>query len=117
MLSLMSKTTLPLPVRRALRKLGADIRDARRRRRIPAALLAERAMTSHVTLSRLERGDPGVSLRVYATVLFALGLLDRLEMTADAGADVVGLTLEGERLPKRVRRRKDPGAGPGETPR
>lgn len=31
----------PLPVQRALRMLGSDIRDARRRRRIPTALLAE----------------------------------------------------------------------------
>jgi len=92
-------------VTRALRKLGADIRDARRRRRIPAALLAQRAMTSHVTLGKVERGDPAVSIAVYANVLFVLGMVDRLAALADAASDAVGLALEEERLPQRVRRR------------
>lgn len=111
----MGRTTppLPLPVTRALRKLGADIRDARRRRRIPAALLAERALTSHVTLAKVERGDAGVSMGVYATVLYVLGMVERLAMLADASTDEVGLALEAERLPKRVHRgRPDSPAGP-----
>jgi len=103
----MSRTTppLPLPVARALRKLGADIRDARRRRRIPAALLAQRAMTSHVTFAKVERGEPSVSIAVYANVLFVLGMVDRLAALADASTDEVGLALDAERLPQRVRRR------------
>ena len=103
----MGRTTppLPLPVKRALRKLGADIRDARRRRRIPAKLLAERVMTSHVTLAKVERGDPSVSVGVYATALFVLGLVDRLGDVADPRADEVGLALDEARLPTRVRRR------------
>ena len=40
----------PIPVSRALRKLGRDIRDARRRRRIPSAILAERTSVSRMTL-------------------------------------------------------------------
>ena len=54
---------LPIPVTRALRKLGHDIRDARRRRRIPVAILAERASISRMTLNKVEKGDPGVSRR------------------------------------------------------
>ena len=50
-----SSVVLPLPVRRALRKLGQDIRDARRRRRIPTAVLAERASVSRATLVKIER--------------------------------------------------------------
>ena len=57
---------------RALRKLGHDIRDARRRRRIPVMIFAERASISRMTLNKTEKGDPGVSLGTYATVLFAL---------------------------------------------
>jgi transcriptional regulator with XRE-family HTH domain len=94
---------LPIPVQRALRTLGADIRDARRRRRIPTALLAERAGLSRTTLGRVEKGDPGTSAGAYATVLFVLGLIDRLASLADAGEDRVGLALEEERLPKRIR--------------
>jgi hypothetical protein len=95
---------LPIPVKRALRKLGADIRDARRRRRLPARILAGRALISHVTLIKVERGDPAVSMGIYATVLFVLGIADRLGALADASTDAVGLALEEERLPKRIRR-------------
>ncbi|MGQ0815991.1 MAG: hypothetical protein ACT4O1_16290 [Gemmatimonadota bacterium] len=96
---------MPLPVRRALRKLGADIRDARKRRRIPLELIAQRAMTSHVTMIKVERGDASVSIGVYANTLFALGLVERLGMIADKAHDQVGQALEDERLPQRARRR------------
>ena len=94
---------LPVPVTRALRKLGHDMRDARRRRRIPVAILAERASVSRTTLNKVEKGDPGVSFGTYATVLFALGMADRLADVADPRHDAVGLELEEERLPERVR--------------
>ena len=101
----------PIPVTRALRKLGHDIRDARRRRRIPVAILAERASISRMTLNKVEKGDPGVSVGSYATVLFALGIADRLADVADPRHDTVGLELEEEHLPQRVRlsRRQKPG--------
>ena len=94
---------LPIPVRHALRKLGRDIRDARLRRRIPVAVAAERASISRVTLNKVEKGDPGVALGIYATVLFVLGLSDRLSELADVKHDTTGLQLEEERLPKRIR--------------
>src|SRR5437764_1242762 len=101
----------PIPVARALRKLGGDIRDARKRRRIPVAILAERSSISRMTLSKVEKGDPGVSFGTYATVLFSLGMLDRLADVADARHDAVGRELEGERLPQRIRlvQRRKPG--------
>lgn len=99
----MNLSSLPIPAIRALRKLGEDIRDARRRRRIPTALLAERASISRVTLSRVEKGDPRVSMGIYATVLFVLGMEERLADIADPRHDDVGLALEEERLPQRVR--------------
>ena len=99
-----------MPVVRALRKLGGDIRDARRRRRIPVSILAERASISRTTLSRIEKGDPSASLGNYATVLFALGMAGRLADVADPRHDTVGLELEEEHLPQRIRlsRRQKP---------
>jgi transcriptional regulator with XRE-family HTH domain len=94
---------LPLPVTRTLRKLGADIRDARRRRRIPTATMAERATISRMTLHKVELGDPTVSLGAYATVLFILGLTERLAELADVKHDATGLELDEERLPLRIR--------------
>ena len=95
--------TMPAPVWRAIRKLGEDIRDARRRRRIPVAILAERASISRTTLHRIEKGDPAASLGNYGAVLFALGMVDRLADVADPHHDSVGLELEEEHLPKRIR--------------
>lgn len=94
---------MPLPVKRALAKLGADIKSARSRRRITMALMAERAFISRSTLQKVEQGDPSVSFGVYATILFILGLSERISELADASTDSLGLQLEEERLPKRVR--------------
>jgi transcriptional regulator with XRE-family HTH domain len=103
---------LPIPVKRALSKLGADLRDARRRRRIPTALMAERAGISRMTLNKIERGDRGVSMGSYATVLFVLEMTARLYELADPRHDAVGLSLEAEHLPKRIRLpRQKPKAG------
>jgi transcriptional regulator with XRE-family HTH domain len=100
-----SKATsaLPLPVRRALKKLGADISAARRRRGITAKLVAKRAFINPKSVTRVERGDAGVSIGVYATVLFTLGMSDRLADLADIAHDPLGRALAEEQLPKRVR--------------
>lgn len=104
----MSKTRLnlmaPIPVRRALRKLGQDIRDARRRRRIPTVVMAERASISRTTLNKIEKGDFGVSLGNYANVLFVLGMVERLGNLVDVKTDTVGLELIDAHLPQRIRR-------------
>ncbi len=89
-------------VRRVLRKLGADIHDARRRRRLPMAVVADRAFTTRATLQRVERGDTSVSIGIYAAVLNALGLLDALGQVADIGRDEVGQALASEALPRRI---------------
>ena len=67
------------------------------------AILAERASVSRTTLNKVEKGEPGVSLGIYATVLFALGMIDRLVDIADPRHDAVGLELEQENLPERIR--------------
>jgi hypothetical protein len=92
-----------LAVRRALRKLGLDMRDARRHRHLPAGVVAERAFTSRPTLRRIEAGDPGVSIGIYVAVLQALGLLEGVAKLADPSRDAAGLALATERLPKRIR--------------
>ena len=97
---------MPLPVKRILAKLGADIKAARLRRRITMTLMAERAFVARSTLQKVEQGDPGVSLGVYATVLFILGLSERIADLADVRTDSVGLQLDEERLPQRVRATK-----------
>ena len=94
---------LPIPAKRALRKLGQDIRDARKRRRIPMELLAERARISRSTLTKVEKGDESVALGIYASVLFVLGLVEGLGNLADPAGDAVGRSIEERNLPKRIR--------------
>lgn len=93
----------PLPVRRALRNLGANMRAARLRRRLPMSIVAERASISRATLDKIERGEAGVSIGSYATVLFTLGLVERLGEIAALQNDPLGMRLEAEVLPKRIR--------------
>ena len=94
---------MPLPVKRALAKLGEDIRASRLRRRIPTTVMAERAFITRTTLGKVERGDPSVSFGTYATILFVLGLINRLSDLIDVTKDELGLQLEDSRLPKRIR--------------
>src|ERR1039457_2681351 len=98
-----SPSAIPVPVAHALRTLGPDIRDERQRRRIPVAILAERASISRTTLNKAEKGEPGVSIGTYATILFTLGMVDRLADVADPRHDAVGRELEEENLPERIR--------------
>ena len=95
-------------MRRALRKLGHDVRDARRRR-ISASLAVQRASISRTILGKIEKGDPGVAMGHYSTVLFVMGMADRLGDLADPKNDNVGLQLEEERLPQRIRIRRTKG--------
>ncbi len=86
-----------------LRKLGQDIRDARLRHRISTEIMAERASISRMTLYNAEKGDVNVSMGTYVTILFVLGMLERVSNLADAGEDLLGRQLDEERLPKRIR--------------
>ncbi|MHB1194466.1 MAG: helix-turn-helix domain-containing protein [Longimicrobiales bacterium] len=86
-----------------MKNVGADLSAARRRRRLSQSVVAARALTTRQTVARIEAGDPSVAWGTWATVCFALGLLDRLEEVAAVEHDELGLALEGARLPRRVR--------------
>ena len=103
-------TPLPLPVERALRKLGSDIERARRRRRISQASLAERMGASVSTVRRMEKGDMRVPIHFFARALHVFGEVQALANLLDTAHDDIGLTLMDEQLPKRVRS-KPPASG------
>lgn len=103
---------LPAPVRHALRKLGADLALARRRRRISTNSMAERLRISVATLRRMERGDPTVAVGTVAKALLVFNEIERLAGLIDSGVDDVGLQLMDQSLPRRIRRVKvDPESG------
>jgi DNA-binding XRE family transcriptional regulator len=102
------KIVLHIPVRRALKKLGKDIKEARIRRCITISMMAERAGVTAITIAKVEKGDPSVSLGICATVIFILGMIDKLGDLLDLSSDVIGRQLAEEQLPKRVRLPKKP---------
>jgi transcriptional regulator with XRE-family HTH domain len=105
----MDAKIIPIPASRALKKLGEDLKKARKRRRITTKLAAERAGISRTTLTKIEKGDAGASIGAYAKVLFILGLISHLGDMADSTSDKLGAYLETEHLPKRVRHKTGQG--------
>jgi transcriptional regulator with XRE-family HTH domain len=98
---------LPIPALKALRKVGKDISNARKRRRITIELMAERAGVSKGTIGKIESGSSTVSIGGYVAVLFVLGMTDKLNTLVDVSSDLIGLQLEEEKLPQRVRMRNN----------
>jgi transcriptional regulator with XRE-family HTH domain len=99
----MASLPLPLPVQRAIAKLGNDLALARRRRRISQQSLAIRIGASVSSVKRMEKGDMRVPLHFIARSLHVFGELDRLVTLLDSANDEIGLTLADEALPKRIR--------------
>lgn len=97
------ESPIPLPVERAIRKLGSDISLARRRRHISQASLAERMGASVSTVRRMEKGDIRVPIHFFARALHVFGEIQALAQLLDTPNDDIGLTLMDEQLPKRVR--------------
>ena len=73
-------------------------------------MMAERTCLAKSTYARIEKGDPAVGMGAYAMTLFVLGFGGILGDLMDARRDEVGLLLDEERLPKRVRVKKLPTA-------
>lgn len=90
-------------VARALRAIGEGIRVARRRQRARQVDLALRMGVSVATVQSLEAGNPGVSIGTFAMAMLALGMLPQFEKLADPSDDMIGLALDLDGLPERVR--------------
>ena len=94
---------MAFPVSRALKKLGSNLKDARRRRRIKTALMAERLGVTRRTLERMEQGAPSVSMGTYATAIYSLDPA-KLECFASIFEnDALGQMVSDRELPKRIR--------------
>lgn len=98
-----SRQLLPPPLRRSLTKFGSDIRLARRKRQLTIAMMCERVGVTKVTYLRVEKGEVGVSLGIYAMTLFVLGLGTPFSELVDPRGDEAGLLSDEARLPRRVR--------------
>ncbi len=102
---------IPLPVERAIQRLGGDISLARRRRHISQASLAERMGASVSTVRRMEKGDARVPIHFFARALHVFGEIKALERLLDTPNDEIGLMLMDEQLPKRIRSKRETPSG------
>ena len=85
-----------------LGQMGEQIRLARLRRHLSSELVAERAGVSRQTLTAVEKGSPSVAMGAYATVLHALGGLEK-DLLLIAKDDELGRKLQDLDLPQRRR--------------
>lgn len=87
------KKQIVLPkFRSLLEKMGENIKLARKRRKLTAIQVAERAGIARSTLYLVEKGDTSVAMGAYFNVLRVLGLQDDfLKLAAD---DTFGRKLQ-----------------------
>lgn len=102
-------------VQTALKRLGHDIRVARKKRRMSVADFCERLGVTDKTLAKLETGDGGVRLETLAMALMVLGEIHRLSEMLDPAKDDTGLVLDQARLPERIASRRKPPSGRSTT--
>jgi len=97
----MGRKTAPLlpGTEQLLRALGERLRLARLRRKLSAKMVADRAGMSVMTLRGAERGEAGVTVGAYLSVMQTLGLERDIDLLA--AADPVGRALQDSRLPAR----------------
>lgn len=81
-----------------LEQMGENIKLARKRRKLTAVQVAERADIVRTTLYQIEKGNPSVAIGAYFNVLRVLGLQDDfLKLAAD---DELGRKLQDLELLK-----------------
>lgn len=98
-------TFLPRKVQRNLEVMGEQIKLARKRRGLSLATIAERAQCTQLTLIRVEKGVPTVSIGIYARVLYALGLDEDILLLARN--DEAGNALVNTKLMKKNQRNEE----------
>lgn len=85
-----------------LKAMGEQIKLARLRRNLSAALVAERAGISRASLWNVEKGSPSVAIGIYAVVLHALNNMDQ-DLLLIAKDDEMGRKLQDLNLITRKR--------------
>lgn len=90
----------------ALLRFGKRIRLARIRRKLRQEDLASQIGRARATVVSIEKGSPTTEIGAYVTALWALGLLQELDLVADPGLDRDGQALSFSAADKRVRPRQ-----------
>lgn len=96
---------LPPQATQALSALGANLAVARLRRKESLRDWAQRIGVSVRTLQRMEAGDPGVGMGIYAAALWLMGRAEALPDLADPALDRGALALDVRAAQARQARR------------
>ena len=91
-----------------LEQMGEQIKLARLRRKLSTELVAERSGISRATLWSIEKGEPSVSIGMYAAVLHALNNMDE-DLLLIAKDDELGRKLQDLELKTKQRAPKERG--------
>lgn len=97
------KRPTPAAVVLSSKRIGSYLASWRKLNGITSADLAARAGVGRATISRLENGDPSVSMATVLQVCRVLGILDIVEQSFDPAQTEFGRIRLSEGLPKRVR--------------
>ena len=97
---------LSLEMQSRLQQIGKNLQVARKRRKISVKQAAERIGISLSSIRRMEHGDPSVRIETYLAAL-EVYQLDQTLRFADPEDDRIGLALEKQRLPQRIRSKKE----------
>jgi len=89
-----SLSNMPQQAAKALAELGERLALARLRRKQSQRAWAQRLGVSVPTLASMERGEPGVSMGVYATALWVMGRAGALPDLADPQQDLGALEID-----------------------
>ena len=85
---------------RLLEQLGENIKLARKRRGYTQVLISGRTGLSRLTIRKIERGNPGVSIGHYLVVLSVLGLADdfaKVALDDELGRKLQDIKLKGRK--------------------
>lgn len=95
----------PTPARTVLaaRALGESISTWRKMRNLTVQQLAVKANASRGTITRLEHGDPSVSLATFLNVCNILGVTEGVKDAVDPYESDFGRIRADQELPQRVR--------------
>lgn len=85
-----------------LQALGEQIRTQRKALRLSATVTAEAAGLSRVTLHRIEKGEPSVTMGAYLNAVAALGLEFHITAPNDKAGPVAEASRKGW-IPARIR--------------
>lgn len=91
-----------------LKALGQQIRACRKSQRISAIAAAEAAAMSRVTLHRIEKGEPAVTMGAYANAMVVLGLHFGLLPLAEQSPPHPAVLNRGEWIPARINLKEYP---------